>query len=151
LLKAFNFHAIACLHTNAGEYRPCGVTVGSHQPVDDWRVPAHMEDFINYVNFHWATTDAVTLAAFTLWQLNYIHPFINGNGRTSRAACYFVLCAKSGGPLTGKTILPELLVRERPRCVQALADVDASLKSGAFDLTPVHSLVSELLKEQLAS
>ena len=28
LLKAINFHAIACLHTNAGEFRPCPVTVG---------------------------------------------------------------------------------------------------------------------------
>ena len=23
ILKALNYHAIACLHTNAGEYRPC--------------------------------------------------------------------------------------------------------------------------------
>src|SRR5436190_15055415 len=23
IIKALNFHAIACLHTNAGEYRPC--------------------------------------------------------------------------------------------------------------------------------
>ena len=28
LIKALNFHAIACLHTNAGEYRPCQVVVG---------------------------------------------------------------------------------------------------------------------------
>jgi hypothetical protein len=151
LLKAFNFHAIACLHTNAGEYRPCGVTVGTHIPIDHWRVNAHMEDFINYVNFNWGAIDAVTLAAYALWQLNYIHPFINGNGRTSRAACYFVLCVKSGGPLTGKTILPELLVRERARYCKALADVDASLMNGAFDLSPVHGLVSELLQEQLQS
>ena len=25
---AINYHAIACLHANAGEYRPCPVTVG---------------------------------------------------------------------------------------------------------------------------
>lgn len=149
LIKAFNFHAIACLHTNAGEYRPCGVTVGAHIPVDHWRVDAQMEDFVNSVNFRWAETDAVTLSAFVLWRLNHIHPFINGNGRTARAVCYFVLCVKAGGLLTGKTILPELLVRERPAYCAALAQVDESIKQGKFDLTPVHKLVSDLLKEQL--
>ena len=28
IIKALNFHAIACLHVNAGEYRPCKVHVG---------------------------------------------------------------------------------------------------------------------------
>jgi Fic family protein len=139
------------LHPNAGEYRRCLVKVSDHEPVDHWRVDAHMEDFINYVNYFWQGTDAVTLAAFTLWRLNYIHPFINGNGRTSRAVCYFILCVKAGGLLGGTTILPELLRREHPRYVQALKDVDDSLKAAKFDLAPVHKIVSELLDEQLKS
>lgn len=40
VIKAFNFHAIACLHTNPGEYRPCQVTVGQHVPPAHFRVPA---------------------------------------------------------------------------------------------------------------
>ena len=28
IIKALNFQAITCLHTYAGEYRPCRVTVG---------------------------------------------------------------------------------------------------------------------------
>jgi hypothetical protein len=59
LLRALNFQAIACLHTNAGEYRPCEVTVGKHTPPSQHRVTALMDDFINTVNRQWETADAV--------------------------------------------------------------------------------------------
>jgi hypothetical protein len=64
IIKMLNFHAIACLHTNAGEYRPCQVSVGAHTPPHYWQVAALMEDFTNEVNKHWDTTDPVYLAAF---------------------------------------------------------------------------------------
>lgn len=32
VIKALNFHAISCLHTNAGEYRPCEVGAGNLKP-----------------------------------------------------------------------------------------------------------------------
>jgi fido (protein-threonine AMPylation protein) len=151
LLKALNFQAIVCLHTNAGEYRPCNVTVGTYTPPEHYRVDALMEDFVNLVNRWWETSDPVTLAAYVLWGLNFIHPFINGNGRTARAAAYFVLCVKSGQWLPGTTILPELIRRERSDYVSALQQVDASFKTGTLDLTPLHALLSKLLQEQLAT
>jgi Fic family protein len=83
VIKMFNFHAIACLHTNAGEYRPCQVSVGDHTPPSYWQIAALMEDFTNEVNKHWDITDPVYLASFVYWRINYIHPFINGNGRTA--------------------------------------------------------------------
>jgi len=150
LIKALNFHAIACLHPTAGEYRLCQVEVGSHVPIDYWRVATQMEDFVNGANYNWKEVDAVRLAAWALWRLNYIHPFINGNGRTARAICYFIVCAKSGGWLPGAPILPELLVQHRTRYCNALAAVDASIQSPTgFDLTPIHSMVEELLSVQL--
>jgi Fic family protein len=97
LLKALNFHAIACLHTHAGEFRPCPVKVGDYEPPAHYRVQALMDDFTNTVNLSFMQADPVVVAAFVLWKLNNIHPFINGNGRTARAACYFVLCVKLGG------------------------------------------------------
>ena len=84
--KAINYHAIACLHTDAGEYRPCPVEVGDYQPPEHCRVDALMDDFVNIVNRRWEKADPVWLAAYVLWRLNHIHPFINGNGRTARAA-----------------------------------------------------------------
>ena len=37
LIAALNYHAISCLHVNAGEYRPCPVTVGKHRPPEHYR------------------------------------------------------------------------------------------------------------------
>lgn len=149
IIKALNFHAIACLHTNAGEYRPCEVKVGNYKPPEHFRVSALMDDFTNSVNHGLDNTDAVVLATFVLWRLNYIHPFINGNGRTARAACYFVLCVKAGGWLTGETLLPELLRRDRDEYVKALQSVDQSILDGKLDLSALHALVSRLLAEQM--
>ena len=53
LLKALNFHAITCLHTNAGEYRPCAVRVGHYVPPDHYLVQSYMDDFVNEVNRSW--------------------------------------------------------------------------------------------------
>lgn len=149
VIKALNFHAITCLHINAGEYRPCYVRVGNHDPVDPYRVEALMDDLVNMVNRIWEAADPVVLASYVLWRLNYIHPFINGNGRTARAACYFVLCVKLQQWLPGNTILPALIVRDRAEYVTALQQVDASFAAGNLDLTPIHELLSRLLTEQV--
>ncbi len=155
IIKALNYHAIACLHSHAGEFRPCPVEVGvgdeAYIPPAHHRVQSMMDDFVNTVNFNWLRMDAVLLASIVLWQLNHIHPFINGNGRTARAACYYVLCVKSGGWILGEPILPELIKRSREEYVAALKSVDRTLTTGAFDLAPLHSLLSRLLAEQMAS
>lgn len=149
LIKALNFQAIVCLHTNAGEYRPCPVQVGNHIPPEHYRVDALMEDFVNIVNRFWSESDPVFLAAYVLWQLNYIHPFINGNGRTARAACYFVLCMHLGKWLPGQTILPELIRKYHPEYVIALRAADAAYATGKIDLTELHALLVRLLEEQI--
>ncbi len=150
VIKALNFHAITCLHTNAGEYRPCPVTVGTYRPPEHYRVEALMDDLINVVNRNWENADPVALATYVLWRLNWIHPFINGNGRTARAASYFVLCMKTGGWLRGKTILPELIRRDREEYVKALQQADELYAKGdSSHLAGLHTLVSKLLKEQL--
>lgn len=153
LIKALNFHAIICLHTNAGEYRPCPVEVGTgaaaYVPPMHHQVDALMEDFVNVVNRTWTETDAVALASYVLWRLNYIHPFINGNGRTARAACYFVLCLHIGQWLPGNTILPELIRRDRPQYVAALRSADNSFRAGDLDLSELHGLLTMLIHEQI--
>lgn len=151
VIKAFNFQAITCLHTNAGQFRPCRVSVGDYEPPDHFRVGALMDDFVNTVNRNWETTDELVLAAYVLWRLNHIHPFINGNGRTARATSYFVLCVKLGAWLPGAQILPELLRRERERYVEALKKADTSLITGKLDLGGLHALMSDLLEEQIKS
>jgi Fic family protein len=153
VIKALNFQAITCLHAHAGQYRPCAIhiTNSPHQPPDFYRVAALMEDFVNSVNRAWENTDAVILSAFVLWRLNWIHPFINGNGRSARAAAYYVLCLKLGGLLPGEITLPELLKRDRPDYVAALRAADDSFAAGVLDLSQLHSLIQKLLAEQTGS
>ena len=159
VIKAFNYHAIVCLHSAAGQFRQCPVYIGDgkgHKPPDWIFVQALMDDFVNQINVSINNADPVVLASFALWKLNWIHPFVNGNGRTARLVSYYILCLKFGGMLGGAPSLPELLRRHRGEkddpYVLALRAVDESYKStGVPDLTPLHSLVSDLLSEQLVS
>ena len=146
VIKALNYHAVACLHSSAGEYRPCGVRVGDFTPPEHHRVPDLMDDFVNVINRRWESSAPTHLSSKVLWRLNWIHPFINGNGRTARAACYFVLCLKSGGWLGGKNILPVLLRKNRERYVKALKAADQNR-----NVEELESLLVELLKEQAGS
>lgn len=155
VIKAFNYHAIVCLHAGAGEYRPCEVTVGDYKPPMWIHVQAQMDDFVNEVNWSYEKTDPVVLASYILWKLNRIHPFVNGNGRTARIAAYYTLCLKSGGMLPGEVTLPDLLRRHRQTpddpYVAALKAVDKSVDEGKLDIEPLHALVASLLTEQLES
>ncbi|MCY4304068.1 MAG: Fic family protein [Aestuariivita sp.] len=152
VLKALNFHAIACLHSNAGMYRPCRVTVGNKNDFPEpWQIPDLMDDFVNSVNRRWTDSDALYLAAFVLWRLNWIHPFINGNGRIARAACLFVLCLKSGGWPPYSPILPELIRQNRDKYIDILKVIDKSNCNGELDLQPIIVFLFKLLQQQVDS
>lgn len=149
IIKALNSHAISCLHVNAGEYRPCPVKVGEYIPPEHYRVPELMNAFVNEVNHAWQSTDPVALATYVLWRVNHIHPFINGNGRTARALCYFVVCVKLGGLLKGSPVLPELIRKNRDEYVKLLKAADANYAAGKNDfLTDLHAFITGLLDEQ---
>lgn len=152
LIKALNFHAIACLHHEAGQYRSQEVTVlekdtVSYKPPKSCKVAPLMNDLVYSINENWNIQDSVELAAKALWRINHIHPFINGNGRTARAVCYFILCVKIGGPLPGRTILPELLRAQNihPKYVCALKQADKG------DLRPLTELVTQAITWQIQS
>jgi Fic family protein len=111
-----------------------------------------MDDFVNVVNRKWYQIDPVVLATYVLWRLNNIHPFINGNGRTARAACYYVLCLKAGGLLPGQTILPELIRQNYAEHVVALQHAHVTFAAtGEPDLAPLHAIITRLIDEQMAS
>lgn len=150
VIKALNFHAISCLHAHAGEIRPCQVYVGEYTPPAHHRVPALMSILVDDLNRWWERHDPVYLAAYALWRLNWIHPFINGNGRTARIVAYYIICLSMGGWLVGDTLLPDLLRRDRAEYVAALKSADDSLAVGLVDLSVLHALLVRLLDEQLS-
>ena len=146
LIKALNFHAIVGLHHEAGQYRSHQVVVGQYRPPEHFRVEPLMEDLVNELNWRWQTDDPFELAAYALWKINNIHPFVNGNGRTARAICYFILCVKFGGLLSGNMILPERLRQEPTRgslYVPALQQADGG------NIMPLNGLIRSLVAKQI--
>ena len=145
LIKAINFHAIVGLHDEAGVYRTREVTVGNLSLPHHADVELLMEDFITQVNTSWDELPLMNLAAYVLWTLTRIHPFINGNGRTARAMCYYIICTSAGSLLPGSPILPELFRRNRDEYINALKSADDG------DFVPLIELTTNLLNQQLAS
>jgi hypothetical protein len=148
VIKILN--GVACSHSGAGEWRCCEVKVGDYIPPPFSEVSRRMDMFVNYVNDSWKKTDAVVLATYVLWKLNQIHPFTEGNGRTARVTCFFVLCLKFGGLIDGDILLPDRIRANRPEYVQALKHADATFAAGHLDLGPLHGLVTRLLEEQVS-
>lgn len=148
LIKALNFHAIIGLHHEAGQYRSYNVQVGPYLPPEYFRVEPLMEDFVNDLNWRWQSTEAMELAAYALWRINNVHPFVNGNGRTARAVCYFILCVKFGGLLPGHTILPERLRQEPTR---SSAYVPALQQADQGNFNPLTTLIRNLVVQQVTS
>jgi Fic family protein len=89
------------------------------------------------------------LAAYALWRLNWIHPFVEGNGRTARAACYYLICLKHGMLLPGKKIVPERIRENRDPYYAALEAADHAWDAGKLDVSVMAKYLEELLKGQL--
>jgi len=105
-----------------------------------------VDDLADWVNDNFATATALHLCAYVMWRLNWIHPFTDGNGRTSRAVAYLVLCAKLGDRLPGRNTVPEQIAANRTPYYEALESADAAETAGKLDL----SALEDLLKSQLA-
>ncbi|MBM3555330.1 MAG: Fic family protein [Alphaproteobacteria bacterium] len=144
--------ALEGLSSFAGNYRPAGVTIGGsrHTPPGAHLVPELVENLCDYVNDQWNTATAVHLSAFVMWRLNWIHPFADGNGRTSRAASYVVLCIRSNFVLPGVRTIPDQITENRDPYFRALDVADAADREGRLDVTEMEALIEVLLARQLA-
>jgi len=103
-----------------------------------------------YVNSNWDRSP-LHLSAYVMWKLNWIHPFSGGNGRTSRAASYLVLCAKLGYRVPGTNTIPEQIVANRQPYYEALDAADAAHSRGTIDLAAMETLLEHALAVQLSS
>jgi Fic family protein len=137
----------------AGSFRPAGVEIlgSTHQPVAAHRVPELIEDLCDYVNANFTRTSALHLAAYLMWRLNWIHPFADGSGRTSRVVSYLVLCVRLGCQLPGTRTIPEQIAADRAPYFNALEAADAADRDGRLDLSVMETLLESLLAAQLLS
>ncbi|WP_366556431.1 Fic family protein [Aquibaculum sediminis] len=141
--------AVEGLTTYAGVYRPGGIEIGGsrHTPPPAHLVPELVEELCDYVNDNWSRP-AAHLAAYVMWRLNWIHPFVDGNGRTSRALGYFLLCAKLELRLPGHSSLPELIARDKRPYYAALEAADEAARKGDLDVSAMEALLEGLLARQ---
>jgi Fic family protein len=147
-------HRIALLGLTglAGTYRPAGVEiVGSkHHPVGAHLVPGLVEEMTEYVNENWGKKSPIHLCAYVLWRLNWIHPFVDGNGRTARAVSYLVLCVGLGYRLPGRKTIPEQIADDKKPYYLALEMADRGFeKTAQPDLSTMEQLIEGLLAKQL--
>ena len=90
---------------NAGRYRKENVTIkgATHIPPDYLKVPELMEKLILTYNA-WSEYHPIIQAALLHGELVKIHPFIDGNGRTSRLLMNLVLMNKGYNPVIIKKV-----------------------------------------------
>lgn len=87
-----------------------------------------------------------------MWRLNWIHPFDDGNGRTSRAVSYLVLCMRLGYPLPGTNTIPEQIAADKHPYYEALEKADAAWEDGEkVDVGELERLLAGYLSVQLVA
>ncbi len=90
-LHSLILRGIAPMH--AGVYRSVGVRISgsAHVPPDALEIRDHMSRYHSYYHSHRERIHPVILAAEMHERLVTIHPFIDGNGRTSRLVMNLIL------------------------------------------------------------
>jgi Fic family protein len=103
----------------AGRYRNSGVIIGGadHRPPEALEIPKLMQNLIGWVGDNKKKIHPIELASILHHKLVYIHPFFDGNGRTSRLVMNIILM-QSGFPLV------IVLKNDRKRYYQTLSVAD---------------------------
>ena len=150
-LWSLNSAATANLAQFGGRYRKEPIYVGNHKPPHYREVEEEMDRFFAVIHENWSIgQDPMVLPAYALWRLNWIHPFVEGNGRTARAACYYLICLKVGTLLPGKKIVPERIRENRTPYYEALRAADKRWDEGDFDVSQLSEYLGQLLAAQLS-
>lgn len=103
----------------AGRYRNSRVIIGGadHKPPEALEIPKLMRNLIDWVGDNKKKMHPVELASILHHKLVFIHPFFDGNGRTSRLTMNIILM-QSGFPLV------IVLKNDRKRYYQTLSLAD---------------------------
>jgi Fic family protein len=145
--------ALEGISSFAGVFRPGGIEIkgSKHSPPGAHLVPELVEHLCDYLNDNWTKVSPLHLAAYALWRMNWIHPFVDGNGRTSRAVSYLVLSVRLGYVLPGTTTIPEQISKNKDPYYKALEAADTAQAAEKLDLAEMEKLLESLLAGQLVS
>lgn len=85
----------------AGRFRTNQVFVGHHIPPPPRDLHRHMQELVQWLNSEDTLhLHPVEFAALAHYKLVYVHPFVDGNGRTSRLLMNLILMQASYPPIT---------------------------------------------------
>lgn len=135
----------------AGNFRPAAVAIkgSGHKPISGDDVPRYIEEMLEYLSENWADKTAIHLCSYAMWRLNWIHPFADGNGRTSRMLSYMVLCGSLRQVLPGTRTIPEQISEDKGPYYAALEAADECYKRGQVDVSKMEKLLEDYLAVQL--
>jgi Fic family protein len=120
-----------------------------HQLPHESRVASLVTELTDFVNNKRRTV--IERAAYSLWRLNWIHPFAGGNGRAARAVCYLIVCMENRSMLPGVPSMPALIAAQRDRYLRCLRAADETERGGALDISAMSAFLEEVLTRQLES
>ncbi len=145
--------AVAGIEAEPGEIRrnSVGIHESAHTPPPPHLVPMHLTEFCDYINDNWHERTAFYLSAYAMWRLNWIHPFTDGNGRTSRALSYALLCIKLGYILPGTPTIPQQIEADNSHYILALEGADLAARGGGEDVGEMERMIRAMLAKQLVS
>lgn len=143
--------AVAGIEAEAGQIRknPVGIHESEHTPPPPHLVATHLTEFCDYINDNWHERTAFYLSAYAMWRLNWIHPFTDGNGRTSRALSYALLNIKLGYVLPGFPTIPQQIETDNTHYIEALEMADAAARDGVEDISEMEKMIRSMLAKQL--
>ena len=137
-----------------GQWRtgPAGIEKSAHTPPDAHLVPFLVQEMCDYVNDNLHEKTAFHLSAYIMWRLNWIHPFSDGNGRTSRVVSYIVLSVALKALLPGSPSIPQQIQADRTAYFLALEHADnAYAQTGEIDVSEMETAIRNMLAKQLLS
>lgn len=128
VLELQNF-AIQNIYPCGGKYRDATSAVhianSPHVLPDAASVPSLVREALHWINNEKARSP-LERAAYALWRFNWIHPFRGGNGRTSRAVAYLIVCMSERTMLPGSPVMPDIIYDRRDEYIRVLQAVDAA-------------------------
>ena len=157
-IRSLHFICMKGLLESAGSYRSVELhPLGNHQPPPARDVSLLMRDFVVAINDKIKSggtqINSIDVSAFALWRINWIHPFSNGNGRTSRLFAYFVMCMCVGNLLrgSGRNLVSDQLGSSlHGDYIKALKKVDETFaRTGKEDLLPLQQILAIAVIKQL--
>jgi Fic family protein len=152
LIQQLQSIAVIGIVDRPGQWRTTTVRISKskHQPPEPHLVPALVQELCDYVNNNLHEKTPLHLAAYVMWRLNWIHPFEDGNGRTSRAISYLVLCIGMKLLLPGSPTIPQQIQEDRSAYFEALERADEAYRNDeTIDVSDMENALKNMLAKQL--